>query len=162
MFDFTINDRFLSFNYTETLESVYGVDESRVLYIHGRAAKNEDLIIGHNHPAKMPMEIKDDFLDNTANIIAIVNTINQLEKKVKRIISQNQMWFNSLGNVDEVMVYGHSIEEVDLDYFKEVNRCVDSKAQWKFFYYDEDEVDHFNDVAKQLGLNIERFELVEA
>ena len=71
------------------------------------------------------------------------------------------MWFDSIENVDEVTVYGHSIEEVDIDYFKEVCRCVDAKAYWTFFYYDEDAINHFNEVAKELGLNENRFELVE-
>ena len=161
LFSFTKSDRFLSFNYTDTLERVYGVDDSRVLHIHGRATKSDELIIGHNRPANMPTGITDDFLDNTANIREIVKTINKLEKKVESVIQQNRMWFDSIENVDEVTVYGHSIEEVDIDYFKEVCRCVEAKAHWTFFYYDEDAINHFNEVAKELGLNENRFELVE-
>lgn len=160
-FRFNADDRFLTFNYTDTLEEVYGVDAKQILHIHGRAALGDELIVGHNNPAKMPGGIKDDFLDNTANIRAIVETINRLEKKTKWIIDQNRMWFNSIGNVDEVTVYGHSMGEVDIDYFIEVNRCVDNKSHWAFFYYDEDAIYHLNDVAKELGLNKDRFELVE-
>lgn len=32
-FGFNANDRFLTFNYTDTLEAVYGIDERRVLHI---------------------------------------------------------------------------------------------------------------------------------
>lgn len=160
-FRFTADDRFLTFNYTDTLEKVYGVDSKLVLHIHGRAALGDKLIVGHNNPAKMPEGIEDDFLDNTANIRAIVETINKLEKKTKQIIAANGPFFDSLGNVDEVRVFGHSIEEVDIDYFKIVDHCVDAKSHWTFFYYDEDAINHLNDVAKRLRLNKDRFELVE-
>jgi hypothetical protein len=38
--------RFISFNYTATLELVYGIDDSRILHIHGKAER-DDIIFGH-------------------------------------------------------------------------------------------------------------------
>ena len=38
----------------DTLEKVYGIEEGRVLHIHGRAASGDELIVGHNNPARMP------------------------------------------------------------------------------------------------------------
>jgi len=98
----------------------------------------DELIVGHNNPAKMPKGIEDDFLDNTANIRAIVETVNKLEKKAKKIIACNRMFFDSLGNIDEVKVYGHSIEEVDMPYFEEVRKGVDQNAQWHFYCHDDE------------------------
>ena len=54
LFAFFANDRFLTFNYTDTLECVYGIDAEKVLHFHGRAASGDELIVGHNNPAKMP------------------------------------------------------------------------------------------------------------
>lgn len=156
-FGFTANDLFLSFNYTDTLEVVYGIDEGNILHIHGRASKGDELIVGHNNPAKMPSGIEDDFLDNTANIRAIVETINKLEKKTKRIIAANRPFFYSLGNIDEVMVYGHSIEEVDIPYFEEVKKNVDQNAQWKFYCHDECKVGHYENVAERFGITEDRY-----
>lgn len=151
-FGFIANDIFLTFNYTDTLEAVYGIDERRVLHIHGRAAYGDGLIVGHNNPAKMPKGIEDDFLDNTANIRAIVDTVNKLEKKTKQIIAANKPFFDSLGNIDEVKVYGHSIEEVDMPYFEEVKKNVAQNAKWQFYCHDERKVGHYEDVAKRLGI----------
>ena len=159
-FNFTPNDRFLTFNYTDTLEKVYGIEEGRVLHIHGRAASGDELIVGHNNPARMPRGIKDDFLDNTANICAIVDTVNKLEKKTKQIIAANRFFFDSLSNIDDVMVYGHSIEEVDMPYFEEVSRCVNAGAHWTFYCHDESNVGHYESVAGMLGLEKGKFEVV--
>lgn len=45
------NDResiFLTFNYTDTLESVYCIDPDNIKHIHGYVKnKNEELVIGH-------------------------------------------------------------------------------------------------------------------
>lgn len=39
---------FINFNYTEFLETLYGIQKQRILYIHGdRRNRNEPLIIGH-------------------------------------------------------------------------------------------------------------------
>ena len=159
-FGFIANDSFLSFNYTDTLEAVYGIDERQVMHIHGRAASGDELIVGHNNPAKMPKGIEDDFLDNTANIRAIVETVNKLEKKTKQIIAANRPFFNSLGNIDEVKVYGHSIEEVDMPYFEEVRKSVGQNARWKFYCHDVNNMGHYEDVANRLVIGKDRFEVV--
>jgi uncharacterized protein (DUF3820 family) len=39
---------FLNFNYTTTLETLYGIDESKIFYIHGNLKKSWDnIILGH-------------------------------------------------------------------------------------------------------------------
>ena len=58
------------------------------------------------------------------------------------------------------MVYGHSVEEVDMDYFKEVNRSTTVGARWTFYCYDERKVSHFEEVALQMGLGDERFTII--
>lgn len=158
-FAFSANDRFLTFNYTDTLECVYGIDVEKVLHIHGRAASGDELIVGHNNPAKMPSGIEDDFLDNTANIRAIVETVNKLEKKTKKIIAAYRPFFDSLV-VDEVMVYGHSIEEVDMPYFEEVRKNVDQYAKWTFYCYDESMIGHYESVAMGLGLPKGKYDII--
>ena len=44
---FAPKSRFLTFNYTSTLQSVYGVDDKNVFHIHGRSDKSDELIFGH-------------------------------------------------------------------------------------------------------------------
>lgn len=160
MFGFSGTDKFLTFNYTDTVEQAYGIDEKQVLHIHGRASKGEELIVGHNNPATMPKGIKDDFIDHTANYRAIVDSINSLEKKTKRIIADNRLFFDGLGNVDEVMVYGHSVEEVDMPYFEEVEKSIAPGAHWTFYCYDKNKVRHYDDVAKGLGVSGSRYKIV--
>lgn len=44
------NARFINFNYTELLETIYGVEHKNILYIHGcRKNKKEELVLGHGY-----------------------------------------------------------------------------------------------------------------
>lgn len=49
--DFAENDRFLVFNYTHTLQKIYGVDDNNIHYVHGECAGDDsaELIIGHRN-----------------------------------------------------------------------------------------------------------------
>lgn len=39
--------RFITFNYTSTLQNLYGIDNDKILHIHGRAEVFDELIFGH-------------------------------------------------------------------------------------------------------------------
>lgn len=56
-------------------------------------------------------------------------------------------------------VYGHSIEEVDMPYFEEVNKCVDQNAYWQFYCHDESKIEHYKGVAQMLGLGKSRYSI---
>lgn len=152
IFGFNASDRFLTFNYSSTLENVYGVDAGQIVHIHGLAGRDDELIVGHCNPAKMPKNIKEDFYDHKANYRAIVDTVNRLEKKTQMIISRHLPFFDGLKDVDEVVVIGHSIADVDIPYFAKVKKCADANARWAFSYYDTKEIKHIDDVASQLGI----------
>ncbi|WP_051126707.1 AbiH family protein [Pseudomonas coronafaciens] len=38
---------YLTFNYTNTLAKIYGIDPDQVLHIHGSADNGDELILGH-------------------------------------------------------------------------------------------------------------------
>ena len=41
--------KYLTFNYTETLEVIYGIPASNILHIHGSRILDNEYIIGHNN-----------------------------------------------------------------------------------------------------------------
>lgn len=47
--DLPIECKYLSFNYTETLEVIYGIPASNILHIHGSRILGDEYIIGHNN-----------------------------------------------------------------------------------------------------------------
>lgn len=144
------NGLFLTFNYSDTLERVYGIPN--VLHIHGRSSmQNDELIVGHNTPAVLRRQYEAAFLDMPEIMSTIATTINGLLKDQQGIIQRHARFFNLLNQVDKVVVYGHSMALVDLPYFEAVQRNVQPNARWHFSYYAEDEKDAKRKIARLLG-----------
>lgn len=156
-------DNYLSFNYTDTLEKVYGVPRNRINYIHGRRNSNDEIIVGHHavvnandHLSDDPMVYEYQGYDN------IANEVNKQRKLTSDIIANNSEYWQSLGQVDKVMVYGHSLTDVDMDYFHEVAKHVKGVCEWHFsiYYYDpisrKKAVEHIVSVINKLGLDVNR------
>ena len=163
LFHFGGGDNYLSFNYTDTLEKVYGVPRNRINYIHGRRNSNDEIIVGHHavvnandHLSDDPMVYEYQGYDN------IANEVNKQRKLTSDIIANNSEYWQSLGQVDKVMVYGHSLTDVDMAYFHEVAKHVKGVCEWHFsiYYYDpisrKKAVEHIVSVINELGLDVDR------
>lgn len=129
---------FLTFNYTRVLEEIYHIPESDILHIHGVIGGEENLVVGH----KVKADERDAY-DESAPIyqedsmINIINIMNACRKPTEDIIVRNQTFFQSLNNITDVYVYGHSYSPVDLDYFEEVRKNVPDTMKWHLGCYND-------------------------
>ncbi|MBB4133368.1 bacteriophage abortive infection AbiH family protein [Xanthomonas sp. 3075] len=115
---------FFTFNYTRTLSSLYGVPPERVLFIHGCAdLADDELVLGHAwHPqTRKSLNDRHDIEDVDTRLIEANDTIDEYFsstfKRSAELIRKNQNFFDSLGNIDQVIVLGHSLSDVDAAYF---------------------------------------------
>lgn len=150
---------FLVFNYTDTVEKVYGVASSQVLHIHGDAGNIDDeLILGHDKFYKeVPQE--DDFYDRTEYQRQIASVINGLYKDTSKIISRHKDFFSHLSTIDTVVVYGHSIADVDLPYFQEIKKNIQPNATWHISYHGDSLPDIEEGVSKLGICNVTYFNM---
>lgn len=145
---------FLTFNYTNTLECVYGIPKSQIRHIHGDASnKDDELIVGHNNKFTDFKDYPDDFYDRNDYQRKIAGVINGLYKDTHSIIMKNKDFFDSLYDVDKVVVYGHSLEEIDKPYFDEVQRRVKPDATWWMSKYEIDEQADKRNFCKSIGVS---------
>lgn len=156
-------DRYLSFNYTDTLEKVYGVPRNRINYIHGRRNSDDEIIVWHHAIVNANDHLGDDpMVYEYQGYENIANEVNKQRKLTSDIIANNSEYWQSLGQVDKVMVYGHSLTDVDMDYFHEVAKHVKGVCEWHFsiYYYDpisrKKAVEHIVSVINELGLDVNR------
>jgi hypothetical protein len=115
---------YLSFNYTPTLKSVYGIDYRRVCFIHGSAAtKDEELILGHawSPTARTSLNSREDIEEIDVRLFEANEIIDgyfsSTFKKSAEIIQKHFDFFSHISGVEQVFVLGHSLSEVDSDYF---------------------------------------------
>lgn len=132
--------RFISFNYTDTLQRLYGVSSDRVWHIHGAAAGSDPLVLGHGwRPrldetwgARLDVEHEDVRFAEGARIID--RYFARSFKPTDKIIADNSERFAALVNVDDIRVLGHSFSDVDLPYMKEIFASVRPRARWRISY----------------------------
>lgn len=134
---------FLNFNYTKTLENVYGIPADDILHIHGKFTKDNELdanaiIVGHGASVK---EIDEKFgNDDDEMTKELKDLVNHFRKDTSKIISDNADFWSSLKDVNDVYVFGHSMADVDLPYFKKVKESIKPDALWHISVYKEGKI----------------------
>lgn len=126
-FNFRDDDLFITFNYTTVLENIYNIQDDRVLHIHNRGSENNKInvshIFGHGEV----------YSDTNATIQAY---LKYFEKEL-----QGPRLCNFLGKhkgIDNIIVIGHSMAEIDAPYFKEIKN-VGENIKWNIHYFGDDD-----------------------
>lgn len=142
---------YITFNYTHTLEKLYGIPSESILHIHGEVGKN-NLVLGYPkgnfQPEKYFYDIRckgrgpyskieiEKYIDGIEDYYiqtAYENLFNKCKSFYKEIkinlvkdfLDKNQC------KIEEIIVYGHSCA-IDFDYFSYLNTRF-SNAHWKFY-----------------------------
>ena len=156
------NSLYLTFNYTRTLQRLYGVPTQNVLHIHNEAMSEEsDLVLGHErNPSGMNLQ------NNIANLqdqdprITEANEIidqyfSDTYKPAKEIIEKHSAYFGNLKNVEQINVIGHSLSEVDLPYMMEIaNKIERNRVRWVVSYHDKTSIHGLEGVMANLGVSV--------
>lgn len=150
---------FLNFNYTRSLQALYGVAPSHVLHIHGSASDVDgDLILGHGWNPKDRGSSNDganleevDAREVEGNRI-IDLYFERTFKATDSIIAAHQSFFGGLRRTQQILVMGHSMTDVDFPYFKEIIRHVDvNSVRWRISYYSDDDAPKFRQQLEERG-----------
>lgn len=171
----------LNFNYTEFIEDLYGVSESNVCYIHGCRRKKENqpkekLILGHRPGAgdedsnlKQRGKHKNSYKRNmleAAQDTALTHVARYDDETTKRcdvIIASHKDFFEGLKSIGQVVCIGHSLSEVDWDYFKEIVNQNDfpSDMMWYVGCHGENDLMNLERLISVLGLEKEQIRVFE-
>ena len=151
--------KILDFNYTEFVETLYNVND--VCYIHGCRKKREKLILGHRpeatgcfhekrrKPQNYRQAVIDVAQDNVFDLIAQYD--EDLTKNSQEIIKNHREFFDGLTHINQIIVIGHSISQVDWDYFAEVKKKV-GNAYWYFGIHGSVDLRNMAELVKILDI----------
>lgn len=142
---------FITFNYTPTLQTIYGISDERVFHVHGRADKFDDLIFGHGGTMEEAPELDENGDSNRTMFSdaegAAKYPFYALQKPVSEVLEKNRNLFDSVAHVSEIIVVGHSLNKIDLPYFGKLAACAPN-ARWLVCCYKEaDEVHHVEELV---------------
>lgn len=156
--------RFLTFNYTSTLQYIYGIDEDMVLHIHGRAGTNEDLVFGHGETMEEEPELDENGDSNRTMFSdaegAAKYPFYALQKPVNKILDAHQNFFDSLEDATEIIVIGHSLNKIDLPYFKKLADSAPG-ARWTICCYEADDEEVHINAMVECGISREFIQICD-
>ncbi len=149
---------FLSFNYTSTLQTVYGIDHDSIKHIHGNVDVNEPLIFGHCETREEESEIDEEGNSNRTMLSdsesAARRPFYAFKKPVEDILERFSSWMNSLDDVDAFVILGHSLNRVDIPYFKKIAE-VNTSAKWVVSCHSDDDYRHHRGTLINIGITAE-------
>lgn len=151
-YKFNKDDLFLSFNYTEVIETLYGIPINNICYIHGRRGVDKEYIFGHNN------ELPAITIPEEQNYIGYVDIKKEVIDKMNDFVKPYDECLETLNHyiqkakIEKVIVHGHSLGSVDMVYLEKIVETIGSHIPWQIDYYYEDEIDKIYNLKKNLGL----------
>ena len=130
--------QFLTFNYTKTLQKLYGV--KKVIHIHNRVGQK--LIWGHGENDIMYNEF-----NNSPSCLHIGSSflddmIMSFKKDTERPMKKYHSFFKNLNcTIDKVYSYGFSYSKVDSIYIKKIIEKISPNAIWYFTSYESQDTE---------------------
>ncbi|WP_343209379.1 AbiH family protein [Anaerolentibacter hominis] len=164
------SDFFLVFNYTHTLERVYGINKEYVFRPHGEVGKNclepqfghgnDDCISKVNNLYNETADMYERVAYNWAE-----EYLRLTRKNVNEFLSDVDIFYDSHNlNPDTICVIGMSFGKADIPYFRQAHNNF-SRAKWIISYHkDEDGNDqrkYFIRVLKEIGILSSNIRFIE-
>lgn len=168
------NAYFITFNYSLTLEKVYGIPSDQILHIHG-CLNDDEYIIGHGRtyedvkdesdPYCLPFDpdkddpseygldaLDDEITENTKQ--EVVSRVMEAAKDTAAIISKHELEFEMLKTVEKVCIYGLSFSSVDEPYLSHIVKEITPNAAYEASYYSAKDMNSIEAFSKKYGIKI--------
>ncbi len=123
------DNRFLTFNYTKTLQALYGI--KKVIHIHNRVGQN--LIFGHGLDNVTYASCIGDDTGPCLGSSFLDDMVMSFKKDTQLPLKKYDKFFKNLTiEVDKVYSYGFSYGKVDSIYIKKIINSISKDAVWYF------------------------------
>lgn len=167
--DLATDASFVTFNYTSTLERVYGIDNSKILHIHGSVSEvNEakihdciqfgnDKIIEHEKLEQYEkiyghVDFYDVMVEDAVQeMIEIAHTFS---KDIRANFAPLREFVEAQGNFSEVVVMGHCLKGIDLPYYTEVLVPILKDCLWKIKFHTKKDKENALKFAQEHELRV--------
>ena len=149
---------FITFNYTKTLEQVYNIKNNQILHLHGIYDRKIQFGNNENNPNVIREELDRQYSDKEwygatySRGIDIfqkycLNTYKDLEKNVKLM----KNWLKKK-KIDEIVIYGHKILEVDSFYYENYLFKIFKSCKWVVYYHKNSEKTELEEYFKKFNI----------
>jgi hypothetical protein len=161
---------YLTFNYTDVLEKAYNISTTNILHIHNKVG--EELIFGHGKNVADFNVQRALYGDENAHLTydedgyvesnaigheqfaenAVCAFYEKMRKPTDQILNNKSDFFSRLTNIEEVMVIGHSYNDIDLPYFIKIAQSTNKETKWTLSYFSEIDKISAEKIMNSLGV----------
>lgn len=161
---------YITFNYTDVLEKIYKVPLSNILHIHNKVG--EKLIFGHGKKTE-DFNVREALYGDENALLSVDEDGNiesseaghekfaedevcvfydKMRKHTEEVIQNHSIFFSKLSTIDDVVVLGHSYNDIDLPYFKKIAESIKKDAKWILCYYSDKDKERAKEVMKEIKI----------
>jgi len=144
------DDYFVSFNYTKTLEKLYGIPNDHIFHIHS-CIGDKWLQFGsiNNNPNNLKKILEDRYADEDfygASVLFGVKNVVDLYKSAYKDVDNNlrelNMFLNridSITKIDNIVIFGHALKDdfMDKPYYEKLLVPRYKNHNWLLYFYDQ-------------------------
>lgn len=155
------NAVFFTFNYTRTLEYFYGIDESRVVHLHG-SVDSSNFVFGHDslgdgvsdYALEDAREIgmDSDLYMDMVHMKMSQEYSDVFRKPVADVIERYRYDFEALAGIEEMTVLGVSYSDIDKPYFERIIEVTGGDIKVTFGHHTFWDANHALAFVEALGL----------
>ncbi|WP_429413148.1 AbiH family protein, partial [Roseimarinus sediminis] len=142
---------------------------------------NADIVLGHGidranfeeekelPPDDLPVEEFADWYEQNDNWDysydtgkeSIIQYFTNSYKATESIIKEHEVFFKNLKSINRVFVLGHSLADVDIEYFEKIRANISPNAKWIVSFFGAAEKDSHELKLASLGVHSDDIELVQ-
>ena len=143
-------DGFLNFNYTKTLEKVYGISDDSICHIHGKVGDApEKIFFGHGDEEDGP-----EWADSLGSESNFSELKRELKKDTLSALYEHIDFFNKMSDLETIHSFGFAFADVDMFYIEEIAERVDpNSVTWFLSSFDRDNTEKREKIEK-LGFHV--------
>lgn len=161
---------FFSFNYTHTLERIYGIQDQHILHIHNKIGN--EIIYGHDYSTdkwektnlpeyyevmnqqNVPNEYISDIDFSIRDGYEALGTFyTKSGKHPEANIANHESFWKKISTVDEIVVLGTSLANGDEKYIRHIASCVNlDKVKWILYFHKENQEQELKQKVIQAGV----------
>lgn len=143
-------DGFLNFNYTETLEMVYGISDDKVCHIHGQVGDTQEKIFfGHGDEKAGP-----EWADSLGSESNFSELKRELKKDTLTASCKHMDFFEKMNELETIHSFGFGFAAVDMFYIEKIAERVDpNSVTWFLSSYDRNNTEK-REKLENLGFHV--------
>lgn len=142
------SDAYVTFNYTRTLEDVYGIPDANVFHIHGMVGDPESIQFGnpYNNPQEILAELIQRYCGDEFYSVVYDSAITSMRgyaanayKDIAVNMGRLNAFVGKLLQVGEVIVMGHTLMGVDEPYYEQVLIPLFGSCLWTIYAHTKED-----------------------